>query len=70
MYDIDYNYTITENDGHGEDVVLIINDCYSNSDICEVCAPTGGTIVPHYDVVKNMKEEPPVDVFYNLDYAL
>lgn len=67
MSDIDY--VITEDNRNDEDVVLVVNDYYNNSDICEVCVPTGGTSIPDYAIVKNTKEDPS-NTFYNLDYAL
>lgn len=69
MSDIDYNYVITENNCSDEDVVLVVNDYYNNSDICEVCVPTGGTPIPDYAIVKDTREDPS-NKFYNLDYAL
>ncbi len=69
MSDIDYNYVITEDNCNDEDVVLVINDYYNNSDICEVCVPTGGTSIPDYAIVNDTREDPSIK-FYNLDYAL
>ena len=69
MYDIDYDYVVTENDEH-DDVVLVINDYYNQSDICEICSPAGGTPVPDYVVVKDVKEDAAKDAFYDVDYAL
>lgn len=66
MSDFDYNYIITEDKNNEDDVVMTVNDYYNHSDICEVCAPTDGTPLPNYVVVKDTKEEK----FYNVDYAL
>lgn len=69
MSDFDYNYIITEDQNNEDDVVMVVNDYYNSSEIYEVCAPTGGTTMPDYVVVKDTKEDPN-DKFYNVDYAL
>lgn len=69
MSDFDYNYIITEDKNNEDDVVMTVNDYYNNSDICEVCTPTGGTPMPDYVVVKDTKEDSS-EKFYNVDYAL
>lgn len=69
MSDFDYNYIITEDKDNEDDVVMTVNDYYNNSDICEVCAPTGGAPMPDYVIVKDTKEDPS-EKFYNVDYAL
>lgn len=67
MYDIDYKYEIT--DDSNEDVVFVVNDYYNQSDICEVCASVGERPALNYVVVKDVKEEPDEDIFFNVDYA-
>lgn len=69
MSDLDYNYIITENDNKGDDVVMIVNDYYNNSEIYEICAPTCGTPTLDYIIVKDTKEDPS-EKFYNVDYVL
>ena len=69
MSDLDYNYIITEDKNNEDDVVMTVNDYYNRSDICEVCAPTGGTTMTDYVMVKDTKEDSS-EKFYNVDYAL
>lgn len=70
MQNLDYDYVVVENDSvKDEDVVMIVNDYYIQSDIYEVCIPTGGTQISNYVVVKDVKEDPNC-IFYNVDYAL
>lgn len=69
MSDLNYNYIITEDKNNEDDVVMTVNDYYNNSDICEVCTPVGGTLMPDYAMVKDTKEDSSEN-FYNVDYAL
>ena len=69
MSDFDYNCLVTEDENNSDDAVVTINDYYNNSDICEVCAPTGGAPTPHYIMVRDTKED--IDgIFYNVAYTL
>ena len=69
MYDaIDYEYITTDNTYEDKDV--IINSYYSQSEICELCAPLEGSWAPDYIVVKNEKEDFDETVSYNMEYSL
>ena len=69
MRDIDYNCVITEDSCSNEDVVLVVDDYYNSSDICEVCTPDCEASAPDYTVVNDTKEDPST-TFYNFYYTL
>lgn len=69
MSDLDYNYIITEDENNEDEVVMVVNDYYNCSEICEICAPSGGTKMPDYVVVKDTKEDSS-NTFYDVNYAL
>lgn len=69
MYDvINYEYVITDDTYEDKDV--IINSYYSQSEICELCAPIEGSLAPDYIIVKSEKEDSNKTVSYNMEYSL
>lgn len=69
----DYVCTIVndENKVDGEDVIMVINDFYNNSDFCDysaapVVTPTTG---PVYEIVKEVKEDDK-NTYHDVSYAL
>ena len=64
MSDIDYTYIITDNEADdNEDVVIVMNDYYSQNSVSNIQIPVVGISAPNYTVVKDVKE-------YILVYAL
>lgn len=58
MSNIEYTYIITDNEtDDSEDVVLIMNDYYSQSSVSNIQIPVVGISAPNYTVVKDVKED-------------
>lgn len=58
MSDIDYTYIITDNEiDDNEDVVLVMNDYYSQNSVSNIQIPVVGISTPNYTVVKDVKED-------------
>ena len=58
MSDIDYTYIITDNEtDDSEDVVLVMNDYYSQNSVSDIQIPAVGISTSNYTVVKDVKED-------------
>lgn len=58
MSDIDYTYIITDNEADdNEDVVIVMNDYYSQNSVSNIQIPVVGISAPNYTVVKDVKED-------------
>ena len=58
MSNIEYTYIITDNEtDDSEDVVLIMNDYYSQNSVSSIQIPVAGISAPNYTVVKVVKED-------------
>lgn len=58
MSDIDYTYIITDNEtDDNEDVVIVMNDYYSQNSVSNIQIPVVGISAPNYTVVKDVKED-------------
>lgn len=58
MSNIEYTYIITDNEtDDSEDVVLIMNDYYSQNSLSDIQIPVVGIQAPIYTVVKDVKED-------------
>ena len=58
MSDIDYTYIITDNEtDDNEDVVLVMNDYYSQNSVSDIQIQVVGISAPNYTVVKDVKED-------------
>lgn len=58
MSDIDYTYIITDNEtDDNEDVVIAMNDYYSQNSVSNIQIPVVGISAPNYTVVKDVKED-------------
>ena len=68
MSEFDYYYEVVDDNSTG-DTIFSIDDYYTSS-LCEICVPDCGTQMQNYVIVSDVKDNPPADVFYNLDYAL
>ena len=58
MSDIDYTYIIADNEtDDNEDVVIVMNDYYSQNSVSNIQIPVVGISAPNYTVVKDVKED-------------
>lgn len=64
-----YVYTaVKDEDTSKDDVVLVINDWYNESEYFGSVEPIPESALPNYLIVKEVKEDP--NKFYNVNYAL
>lgn len=52
-----------------EDVIMVINDWYNNSNSCEYVLPVNESAPVMFEITKE-KIEDPSKVFHNVDYTL
>ena len=58
MSDIEYTYIITDNETYdSEEVVLVMNDYYSQNSVSNIQIPAVGISAPNYTIVKDVKED-------------
>lgn len=58
MSNIEYIYIITDNEtDDNEDVVIAMNDYYSQNSVSNIQIPVVGISAPNYTVVKDVKED-------------
>lgn len=67
----DYTYKIVEDEVKDDDVVMVVNDYYVNSDFCDYVAPNHSNYTgPAINIVKEEKQEDPKTVFHEVNYSL
>jgi hypothetical protein len=59
---------VKDEDTSKDDVVLVINDWYNESEYFGSVEPIPESALPDYLIVKEVKEDP--NKFYNVNYAL
>lgn len=59
---------VKDEDTSKDDVVLVINDWYNESEYFGSVEPIPESALPDYVIVKEVKEDP--NKFYNVNYAL
>jgi hypothetical protein len=63
------DFKVIKEEKHDDDVVMVINDWYSNSDMCDYVLPVSETPVLDYSIVKE-SEVSDKDKYHEVSYAL